>query len=152
MFKHFRFALASAALLALVLVIPAFAGGWAVITLDELPLHVLAGEPLSVGFTVLQHGKTPMTDLHPTITANLYKDVEFVAKAEAEGKPGHHVATLTFPKEGNWQWSIQAFTMDQSMPMLSVAAPAAESRNVPLSETKPAISLRSPLFIVSMLA
>ncbi|HEY5731512.1 MAG TPA: cytochrome c, partial [Anaerolineales bacterium] len=39
-----------------------------------------------------------------------------------EGKPGHYTATLTFPKEGNWEWSIQAFSMDQKMPTLSVAA------------------------------
>ena len=37
----------------------AWGGGWAVITLDELPASPRAGETMSVGFTVLQHGITP---------------------------------------------------------------------------------------------
>ncbi|HJS18912.1 MAG TPA: FixH family protein, partial [Anaerolineales bacterium] len=110
MFSRVRLSLALALLLSLLITLPALAGGWAVITLDELPSNVVAGEPLTIGFTVLQHGKTPMTGLEPTITANLFKDEEFVVIAEPEGKPGHYTATLTFPKEGDWQWSIQAFT------------------------------------------
>src|SRR5215213_4607690 len=120
MFIRFRIALGFA-LLAFVFVVPAFAGGWAVISLDGLPVNAVAGEPFTVGFTILQHGRTPMTDLHPTITANLDKDQELVIYAESEGEPGHYMATVTLPKEGEWQWSIQAFTMDQPMPTLSVA-------------------------------
>ena len=57
MFNRFRISIALALLLSVVLAIPAFAGGWAIITLDELPTGVVAGEPLTIGFTVLQHGK-----------------------------------------------------------------------------------------------
>jgi hypothetical protein len=99
MFLRFRIALGLALLLSLVFAIPAFAGGWAVITLDELPTGVVADEPLTIGFTVLQHGKTPMDGLNPTVTANLYKDEFFTVNAEPDGKPGHYTATLTFPKE-----------------------------------------------------
>ncbi len=127
MFSRFRVSTALALLLALALSMPAFAGGWAVITVDKLPSGVVAGEPFEIGFTVLQHGKTPMTDIHPTITATLSGSDKFVVNAEDEGKPGHYVATLTFPKEGNWSWSIQAFTMDQAMPELSIAEPVAGS-------------------------
>ena len=123
MFSRFRRSIMLALVLSLILTFPAFAGGWAVITLDELPSNVVAGQPLTIGFTVLQHGQTPLTGLSPTITTNLYKEEEFTVTAGPEGKPGHYAATLTFPKEGDWQWSIQAFTMDQSMPLLSVAAP-----------------------------
>jgi len=144
------FALVAALLLSFLFVSNALAGGWAVISLDELPLDVVAGAPLTVGFTVLQHGRTPMTDLHPTITANLYKDAEFVVDAEAQGKPGHYVATLTFPREGDWQWSIQAFTMDQPMPMLSVSASGPASASI--AEIEPALSFTSPTSIFSMLA
>ena len=69
MFYRFRISIALALLLSVVLAIPVFAGGWAVITLDEIPTGVVAGEPLTIGFTVLQHGKTPMEGLDPTITA-----------------------------------------------------------------------------------
>jgi len=150
MLKRFRFVIGSAVLLALFFVIPVFAGGWAVITLDELPADIMEGEPLTIGFMVLQHGRTPMTDLYPTITAKLYKDEEFVVKAEPEGKPGHYIATLTFPKEGEWRWSIQAFTMDQTMPMLSVASAASVPSNSQAAKTVSAPTFRSALTIVSL--
>ena len=53
MFSRFRVSIAIAVMLALVLAIPVLAGGWAVITLDELPTNVAAGEPVKIGFTVL---------------------------------------------------------------------------------------------------
>ncbi|HSK89449.1 MAG TPA: c-type cytochrome [Anaerolineales bacterium] len=147
MFSRFRIALGFALLLSLVIAIPAFAGGWAVITLDELPTGVVAGEPLTVGFTVLQHGRTPMSDLAPSIIANS-KQEKFVVLAEPDGKPGHYTATLTFPKEGDWSWSIQAFTMEQPMPLLRVAAPASQ----PVVKTEPVPAPISPLLIVRGLA
>ncbi|MFZ5920439.1 MAG: c-type cytochrome [Chloroflexota bacterium] len=124
MITRFRLLVVLALGLALVLATPVFAGGWAVITLDELPTGVVAGEPLSIGFTVRQHGKTPLPGLDPTITAWIDKSESFVVHAEESGEPGHYTATLTFPTEGVWAWSIQAF-IDQPMPALNVAAGAA---------------------------
>jgi hypothetical protein len=150
MFSRTRISLVLAVFLALVLAAPVFAGGWAVITLDELPSNVVAGEPLTIGFTVLQHGKTPMIDLSPIIVANLYKDEEIKVFAEPEGEPGHYAATLTFPKEGDWQWSIKAFTMDQEMPRLSVSAPPkGAAANPPVVQAEPATRFASPTLILS---
>ena len=129
MFNRFRISIALALLLSVVLAIPVFAGGWAVITLDEIPTGVVAGEPLTIGFTVLQHGKTPMEGLDPTITATSSNSESFMVHAKPEGETGHYAATLTFPAEGNWTWSIRAFSMEQVMPELSVAAPSATSAN-----------------------
>jgi len=151
MFSRFRISIGLALLLSLVFAIPVFAGGWAVITLDELPSNIVAGEPLTIGFTVLQHGRTPMTDLEPTVTAGLSLDEMLVVYAEPEGKPGHYVATLTFPKDGEWEWSIQAFSMDQPMPVLTVAAPGPVSASQPL-KTEPATTSISPLLILRTLA
>lgn len=138
MFSRFRVALGLALISALVPAIPVFAGGWAVIVLDELPTSVVAGEPLTIGFTVLQHGRTPMEGLDPIVTAKLSLGEKFVVKAEPGKKPGHYVATLIFPKEGNWNWSIQAFSMDQPMPTLSVAAPADGVASQPVVKSEPA--------------
>jgi len=149
-FSRFRISISLALFLSLVFTFPVFAGGWAVITLDELPSNIVAGEPLTIGFTVLQHGKTPMTDLEPTVTAGSSLDEKLVVRAEPEGKPGHYVATLTFPKEGKWEWSIQAFTMDQPMPVLTVAAPGAATASQPVN-TKPASTIISPLLILRTL-
>ena len=108
-------------LIALALPRPALAGGWAVITLDELPAQVNAGQQFSVGFTVLQHGRTPIKELSPTISARHTATGEsIIVEAKPEGEIGHYTATLTLPSAGMWDWSIQAFTMDQPMPPLTV--------------------------------
>ncbi|MGZ9164561.1 MAG: c-type cytochrome [Anaerolineales bacterium] len=151
MFSRFRISIGLALLLSLVFAIPVFAGGWAVITLDELPSNIVAGEPLTIGFTVLQHGRTPMTDLEPTITARSPSSEKTVFNAAPEGKPGHYVARITFPKKGTWEWSIQAFSMDQPMPVLTVAARGAASESQPL-KTEPATTSISPLLILRTLA
>jgi Cytochrome c len=152
MFSRFRIALALALLASLLLIIPVFGGGWAVITLDELPTNVVVGEPLTIGFMIRQHGRTPMNDLAPTITANLYKEQKFIVDTKLDGKPGHYSATLTFPKEGDWNWSIQAFTMDQPMPTLTVAAPITGVVNQHIVESEPSVAPVSTLMIVRLSA
>jgi cytochrome c1 len=149
MFTRIRNALGFALLLALLFTIPVFAGGWAVITLDELPTNVVADEPVTIGFTVLQHGRTPLDGLYPTVTANLYKEQEFVVHAEPGDKPGYYTATFTFPKEGEWRWSIQAFTMDQPMPMLTVAPAEKVIASPSGAKTEPANLALSPTLIIS---
>lgn len=104
------FALAAAA--ALALATPALAGGWAVVTLDELPGDVRAGQSLSLGFTVRQHGQT-LVDVHawegdmPFLSAtNLDTRDQLHADARKEGPIGHYVVDVTFPSDGRWEWSI----------------------------------------------
>ena len=127
---HKRFLIGLALLTgSLLLIVPtALAGGWAVITLDQLPAQVLAEQPVSVSFMVRQHGMRPMGDLTPQITAvhrDTQKSINITAKPE--GRVGHYAASLTFPQPGVWAWSIRAFTMDVPMPPLTIldAAPAA---------------------------
>ena len=152
MFSRIRISILLALSLSLIFAIPVYAGGLAVITLDELPADVAANEPITVCFSVLQHGRTPITDLEPTITATLSKSESFVVHAKPDGKPGHYTATLTFPKAGEWQWSIQAFSMDQPMPMLTVAASVPVSANQPVANSEPAASTIPWLWIVRALA
>src|SRR5688572_22969299 len=104
MFSRIRIAIILTLLLAFATVFPVSAGGWAVITLDELPSGVIVGKPLTIGFTVLQHGVTPMTNLEPSITASLSKDKPLTFFATPEGKPGYYTAILTFPEAGDWEW------------------------------------------------
>ncbi len=112
-------------LAASILALPALAGGWAVITLDAFPEDVSAGQQVSVGFTVLQHGRTPMHGLTPLISFRNPESGETRSVvAESEGPTGHYVAAFTLPSAGNWEWSIEAFTVAQPMPALVVAAPA----------------------------
>ena len=148
----FRFAIILTLLFMVAAVLPVFAGGWAVISLDELPSDVVVGEPLTIGFTVLQHGRTPMTDLEPTVTARLSNGKPLTFFATAEGKPGYYTVTLNFPEEGSWGWSIQAFTMDQKMPVLNVAPPGTATASQPAVKTAPSARGISPLLIIGILA
>ena len=108
----------------LLLATPALAGGWAVITLDELPGEIVAGQSLEIGFMVRQHGVTPLGNLTPIVYAR-QASLRVTEQASAQGKTGHYVATLTLPQAGEWEWSIEAFTGNQPMPPLEViAAPA----------------------------
>ena len=152
MYSRFHMAILLTLSLAVVVVVPVFAGGWAVITLDELPSGVVAGEPLTVGFTVLQHGRTPMTDLEPTVTARLSDGKPITFFAAPAQKPGSYTVTLTFPEEGNWEWSIQAFAMDQKMPVLNVTLSGAVTLSQPAAQAEPSSQSISPLLIVGILA
>lgn len=152
MLSKSRFAFGLALLLSLVIAVPAFAGGWAVITLDDLPTNVVAGEPLTIGFTVLQHGMTPMNDLAPTVTVILRNEEKLAFRAEADHKPGHYTATLTLPKEGSWEWYIQAFSMDQRMPELTVAPAKAVTASEPVAKVESSPASLSPLLLLRGLA
>jgi hypothetical protein len=102
---------------------PAYAGGWAVVVLDAPPDNVRAGDSVSIGFTVLQHGQTPLAGLTPVVRARLSTGGDLIrAEAVPEGAVGHYTADLVFPLEGEWTWEIEAFGAAHKMPQLSVVA------------------------------
>jgi hypothetical protein len=115
---------ASAVVLLLTTVLIAQAGGWAVITLDELPTQITAGQALSIGFTVRQHGRTLRSDLKPIVRFDRADAKEsFQVTAQRQGGEGHYVAEVKFPSAGQWNWrvDIEQFGMiTQDMPRLTV--------------------------------
>lgn len=150
MLSRSRISLLLAIFLSLLIPYPALAGGWAVITLDELPSQAVAGEPLTVGFTVRQHGRTLMSGLSPTIIAIQEGEEKLTFPAEAEGGPGHYTATMTLPKEGEWKWAIEAFSMYQPMPAIKVAAAGTTVANSPAPALPAASLLNSSIVPVSL--
>src|SRR5918995_611256 len=87
---------------------PALAGGSAVVRLDEPPGDVLVATPWQFGFMVLQHDVSPNSDVTPVVRA-LHKETgeEVTATGRQEGAVGHFVAEVTFPRAGEWKWSIE---------------------------------------------
>jgi cytochrome c oxidase subunit 2 len=127
---------------ALMVTMPALAGGWAVVTLDQLPARVIAGQPLTIGFTVRQHGRTLRNDLAPIVRLDRTDAQGSLAvTATREGDAGHYAATLTLPNAGMWNWrvDVEAFGMlSQPFPPLTVldSAPsvhASASSSLPLA-------------------
>ncbi len=94
---------------------PVLAGGWAEVTIDQLPSEIRAGESIQLSFMVLQHGKTPVhflgeSDLAviPLITGTHTKtgeSVEFTA-VPVKNEVGRFQASIIFPAEGKWRWTI----------------------------------------------
>lgn len=136
------FVVAVALLLTTVLI--ANAGGWAVITLDDMPGQITAGQAFSIGFTVRQHGRTLRDDLAPVLRFDRSdaKD-SFIATAKRSGESGHYVAEVTLPSEGQWNWKVDIeqfgmVTQDMS-PLMVIAALA------PAASTSPSMPVPSSL-------
>jgi hypothetical protein len=82
----------------------ASAGGWATVGLDPpFPPGTGPGEPWDTNMTILQHGQTPLTGLHPTITITLEDTgrTETFAATETD-TPGVYAASVVFPEAGPW--------------------------------------------------
>lgn len=108
MIKRRISALLSGCILFLLLVTPAQAGGWAVVTLDELPPYGYAGVPMTLGFMVRQHGQHPVNLEHVVLTATrLPKGEMLTFTARQEGPTGHYVVEVVLPTAGTWDWAIQ---------------------------------------------
>ncbi|MFL5805106.1 MAG: hypothetical protein ACJ8CR_25605 [Roseiflexaceae bacterium] len=124
----------------LVLVAPAFAGGWAVVTLDTLPREVRAGQTLHLGFMVRQHGQTPISSVSPTLTAMKQDATTVRAEARQEGPVGHFVVDVTFPSAGTWEWKIapEPFGPTALAPLTVLPAAATGAQPAPVVQPAPA--------------
>jgi hypothetical protein len=117
----------------------ALAGGWATARLDAggTPPTPNAGEKTTIGFTLLQHGVTPISWEQVTlIGSNAETGDSVVAEARPEGKTGHYIVEVTFPSAGTWTWRLETAELimqNATMPAMTVApgtgagAPAAGS-------------------------
>jgi hypothetical protein len=84
----------------------ASAGGWAVTTLDEIPVAT-PGEAVSVGFTILQHGATPV-DLDEGVGIEITgADGTVQVFPATNDRTGHYVASVVFPTAGDYRWAVQ---------------------------------------------
>jgi hypothetical protein len=92
-------------LLALLLPATALAGGWAIVTLDSTPGEVRPGEPWNVEVKVLQHGRTPLSGVHPAVIVTGPKGERRFA-ARATGEPGVYAAEVVFPEAGEYAYRV----------------------------------------------
>jgi len=85
------------------------AGGWAVITLDDVPDALVQGKRVTLTFAVRQHGHTPLDGLRPSIEATQLPGGErFRTEAvPADGK-GRYRTTLAMPDTGQWRLTINS--------------------------------------------
>ena len=161
--RHRTIALPLALLASLALASVAVAGGWAQVTARTAPVDPPAGEPTAIGFSVSQHGVTPVSwpDLTVIATNETTGDT-FRTKAEAKGPAGSYEATLTFPGAGEWTLTfdsndliMEGWTRLQVQPS-SVAAPAAPggagAQNPTTAPAAPATDVMLVVLVLFVLA
>lgn len=86
-------------------------GGWAVITLDELPDALRMGAPTEFSFKVRQHGIELMRDLKPSVEArsgSLLNPTVIRADAIPGKTKGQYTAALVVPTTGEWKVTIKS--------------------------------------------
>jgi hypothetical protein len=82
-------------------------GGWAITTLDSLKAAPVARQSTEVGYTILQHGVTPVSVDDTFIVVQPAKGEPLRFSGRVEGPVGHHVADVTFPGSGTFTWSVE---------------------------------------------
>jgi len=116
----------TAALLAItgLLALPAgaLAGGWATVGLSSTPDGLAPGTPWNVEIEVLQHGRTPLEDIHPTVAITAAGDRRPRTFAtRPTGRPGVYRATVTFPRAGTWRYVVDdGFTARHPYPPVQI--------------------------------
>jgi mono/diheme cytochrome c family protein len=105
-------------------------GGWAIVTVDDLPEYITVGKPVDLAFTVRQHGVTLMSGLHPTVTLSMGA-AEVVVDARPTAATGTYVATLRPPTAGQWAARIESSFGNSRTVLLPVRAIAANTAPPP---------------------
>jgi cytochrome c2 len=82
-------------------------GGWAAITVQDLPDYAVARQPLSLTFMVRQHGVTPLKQLEPRVEAEA-GGVTTAAMAQPDGEAGRYTARLVLAQPGDWHITIHS--------------------------------------------
>src|SRR5882672_9265360 len=82
-------------------------GGWAAITVEDLPDYGVVRQPLNLTFTVRQHGVTKLSDLEPRVEAR-GAGATAAAVAERGKEAGQYTARLVLPQAGEWTITIHS--------------------------------------------
>ena len=96
-------------------------GGWATVTVEDLPEHLVSGQPATLAFTVRQHGIRLLDNLSPSIEAVRSNGAKVQAGATAAGGSGRYVATFTLPSPGAWTITIQSGFMNNRSTLEPIA-------------------------------
>ncbi|HEY3280292.1 MAG TPA: c-type cytochrome [Gemmatimonadales bacterium] len=96
-------------------------GGWASISLDDLPDYAVARQPLTLTFVVRQHGFTPLNGLEPRVEAEARGQETIAATAARSGDAGRYTATLNLPQAGEWTITIHSGFGNSRVTLLPMA-------------------------------
>ena len=116
----------------------AYAGGWATVTVKNMPEYFVVGKPADVTFLVRQHGVSPLAGLSVSIRATAPGGLE----TRVAGKPvpsapsGEYMAALRLPAPGKWTIRIETGWPETSPLLPVVAIQEGERVPSPLSQVE----------------
>ena len=121
----------AAAVAAGLLALPAgaLAGGWATVSLSSTPEGLGPGDPWLVELEILQHGRTPLDGVEPSIllTDSGTGRTEYVA-AKPTGRPGVYEARAVFPEAGRWTYAVDdGFSRVHDYPAVDIGGSVASA-------------------------
>lgn len=110
-------------LMSAMLVSPAaiYVGGWASITVEDLPDYVVTGQPVNLAFTIRQHGVEAMSSLRASVEGRSGAH-RVAARARAGEKPGEYAVSLTLPEPGDWTFTIRSGFGPSDLTLLPIRA------------------------------
>jgi hypothetical protein len=86
---------------------PASAGGSATVGVGPLPDGTRPGEAWLAELTILQHGRTPLVGVEPTLTITKAEDTTTrTFRARPTSRPGVYRARVVFPSAGTWRYVV----------------------------------------------
>src|SRR5262247_775792 len=89
-------------------------GGWAVVTVKDLPEYFVAGQQYTLEFQVRQHGRTLLSDLRPQlVVASPAGELTVPALPRSAG--GTYAVTCTAPPAGQVSLTIKSGFMNNQL-------------------------------------
>jgi hypothetical protein len=105
-------------------------GGWAVVTLKDVPEYFVAGQQYTIEFQVRQHGRTLLNGLRPELLVGLGSGRKETIPAVPRGGPaaGTYAATFTAPSTGPLLLTIKSGWGSSELNLLPQAVLAAGTK------------------------
>lgn len=110
-------------------------GGWAVVTVDNVPDRLVVGKPQVFSFVVRQHGVDRMRGLSPSIEARS-GGMRVAGRAWQSLVTGTYSASITVPEAGDWSITIESGFGSSKARLLPLRAGDSTQRMAALTEAE----------------
>ena len=101
-------------------------GGWAVVTIQDLPEYFVTGRPYTIEFKVRQHGHNLLNDLEPQLLVRSGSNEQRIAAKVTA--PGTYAATFTAPAAGPVTLTIKSGFIASNLQLYPAPVIAAGAR------------------------
>lgn len=115
--------------------IGAMHGGWATVTVENLPDQLVVGRPYNLTFSIRQHGEDLLSDLRPYLEVKS-KGGERRVGAVPTNRDGYYTATLEARDASEHTVNIETSFGKSNLKLLPIAAVESTARAVSYTESE----------------